>query len=153
MEIWKEIKGGKVSHKGRVFGKRKILTPVINNGYAYVMLKHNGKYKHYAIHRLVTEAFIPNPDNKPEVNHIDGDKSNNVVYNLEWCTGKENKIHAYNTGLSVRGERHTSSKLTTEDVLEIRKLKGLPLIELSERFGVTKMCISKIQNNKTWKHL
>ena len=75
MEIWKEIKGGKVSHKGRVFGKRKILTPVINNGYAYVMLKHNGKYKHYAIHRLVTEAFIPNPDNKPEVNHINANKA------------------------------------------------------------------------------
>lgn len=153
MEIWKEINGGKVSHKGNVFGIRKILTPVINDGYAYVMLKINGKFQHCAIHRLVAKAFIPNPENKPEVNHKDGVKFNNVVYNLEWSTDKENKIHAYNTGLSVRGERHTSSKLTNEDVLEIRRLKGLPLIQLSEKFGVTKMCISKIQNNKIWKHI
>ena len=128
--------------------KPKILIPVNIHGYYYV---HVG-YRE-AVHRLVAMAFIPNPENKPQVNHKDGVKSNNVVNNLEWCTSIDNNIHAYNTGLSVRGERHPSSKLIAEDIFEIRKLKGLPLIKLSEKFGVSKMCISKIQNNKMWKHI
>jgi len=163
MEIWKEINENyQVSNLGRIktterivsFGigyrkiKERILKPLKIHGYYYV---HVG-YRE-AVHRLVAKAFIPNPENLPQVNHKDGVKSNNVVYNLEWCSHLENAIHAYNTGLSVRGERHPSSKLIKEDILEIRKLQGQPLKELSERFGVTKMCISKIQNNKMWKHI
>jgi hypothetical protein len=63
--------------------------------YRCVSVTENGVQKHYSVHRLVANAFIPNPENKPQVNHIDGDPSNNCVDNLEWVTGKENVLHAY----------------------------------------------------------
>lgn len=68
-------------------------------GYWRVCLSDNGKTKFVAVHRLVATAFIPNPDNKPQINHIDGNKGNNCVWNLEWCTNGENQKHAYRTGL------------------------------------------------------
>ena len=71
------------------------------NGYLRVNLYKNGKGYAKKVHRLVASAFIPNIDNKPQVNHIDGDKTNNRASNLEWVTGKENINHAYNTGLHV----------------------------------------------------
>lgn len=69
-------------------------------GYTIVGLNKHNKYKLKKVHRLVAEAFIPNPENKSDVNHIDGDKSNNIVSNLEWVTRSENMKHAYDTGLS-----------------------------------------------------
>jgi hypothetical protein len=92
-----------VSNYGRVFSSfsesfRKIKHKP--NGYKAIDLCNNGKHKIYHIHRLVATYFIPNPENKPYVNHIDGNKANNNVSNLEWVTGSENMIHAINTGLS-----------------------------------------------------
>lgn len=78
----------------------KILKPTVNQGRAFVLLYKNGKAKRCSIHRLVAKAFIPNPDNKPEVNHIDGNPLNNHVSNLEWATRIENQRHAYATGLN-----------------------------------------------------
>ena len=69
------------------------------NGYRFYTLKSGSKYKKYSIHRLVAMSFIPNPEGKPEVNHIDGVKTNNHVSNLEWSTPRENIRHAYATGL------------------------------------------------------
>lgn len=66
-----------------------------NKGYLFVCAKENGRRKNLLIHRLVAEAFIPNPENKPEVNHIDGNPHNNRVDNLEWVTSSENRKHAY----------------------------------------------------------
>lgn len=68
-------------------------------GYVRVELWENGKGRKYLVHRLVAQAFIPNPERKPQVNHIDGDKSNNKISNLEWVTQSENQIHAYRCGL------------------------------------------------------
>lgn len=69
------------------------------NGYVYVYLCNNGVYKNVRLHKLVAKTFIPNPNNLPQVNHKDGNKLNNHVKNLEWCTASENIKHAYKLGL------------------------------------------------------
>lgn len=74
-------------------------------GYIKVSLSKDKKQKEYFVHRLIAEAFIPNPQHKDQVNHIDGNKDNNVVWNLEWVTSKENNIHAADTGLVKSGKR------------------------------------------------
>ena len=105
MEIWKEINGYEnylVSSEGRVFSKYKkgvIAQEETKYGYLNVTLYKNGNGKTRKVHRFVAEAFIDNPDNKPQVNHIDGNKKNNNVSNLEWVTAAENMKHACKTGL------------------------------------------------------
>ena len=69
------------------------------NGYFQVKLFKDGVRKYYIVHRLVAKTFVPNPDNKPEVNHIDGNKQNNHASNLEWVTSRENQLHAFQLGL------------------------------------------------------
>lgn len=94
MEIWNNISGFEeyqVSNLGRVKHKNKILKPRKNKGgYLSVALWSNKVRKDKLLHRLVAEAFIPNPDNKSEIDHINADKTNNRVENLRWCTRKEN---------------------------------------------------------------
>ncbi len=119
-EIWKDIiefenayqisslgnirsKERMVKSKGSSFSKRqaqKIIPTKMTNGYYKVSLKFNGNNVQKLIHRLVAIAFIPNLENKPQVNHIDGNKKNNCLSNLEWNTAKENLIHAAKNGLS-----------------------------------------------------
>lgn len=120
-EIWKPIKGYEglyeVSNLGNVKGlaktvrckdnalrtvRERVLKPQMNErGYLFVSLYKNKKCIHAKIHRLVAQAFIPNEEEKKCVNHIDGDKTNNVVTNLEWCTHSENMKHAFKNGLWV----------------------------------------------------
>ena len=98
-EIWRDIQGYKglyqISNKGRVkslkCGKERILKPGIDGyGYMFVCLYNDNARKYFKIHRLVTQAFVSNPENKPQVNHLDENKKNNCVDNLEWATAKEN---------------------------------------------------------------
>lgn len=104
-EIWKDIKGYEglyqVSNLGRVksLKKSKIITPKLIHSYFSVILYNKKNYKNFRIHRLVAQAFISNPNNYPQVNHIDGNKLNNVLENLEWCTQSHNMKEAYRIGL------------------------------------------------------
>ena len=116
-EEWQAVKGYEglyeVSNQGRVKSlprnttKGKILVAEKNHrGYYRVGLTKNNKQKHFSIHRLVAEVFIPNPQNKPQVNHIDGNKQNNSVENLEWVTHSENMKHATEMGLNPMVENN-----------------------------------------------
>lgn len=120
-ENWKDIKGYEglyqVSDRGRIkslnynhTGKEKLLTPVEVCSYMKVCLTKGKTQKQPSVHRLVAEAFIPNPDNLPEVNHKDEDKTNNQVENLEWCTSKYNVN--YGTAISRRTEKTRNGKLS-----------------------------------------
>lgn len=128
-------------------------------GYAYTILesgsrKKGGYRKHHLIHRLIAEAFLPNPENKPCVNHKDGDKSNNSLSNLEWATYSENTLHAYDNGLiiSLKGEKHNMAKLTNAQALEIRGSVG-SCKSVGAKYGVSAMIVSKIRRRELWAHL
>ncbi len=175
-ELWRSIKGYEgyyeVSNFGQVrsldrtlerknqstiFCKGKILKLHINKqGYYYTDLKKNGKRKKERINRLVAIAFIPNPKNKPQVNHINGIKTDNRAENLEWNTPKENISHAYDNGLRKTGEKHHNAKLTNEQVREIRKSyvygsKEFSQYALAKKYGVSQDIIKKIVHNKSYK--
>ena len=125
-----------------------------NKGYGRVELWKNNKGRKFRIHRLVAEAFIPNPLGKEQVNHIDGNKKNNCVSNLEWVTPKENIRHAIENNLSSikYGSKNLSSKLNEDDVLYIRENAGInkSVRELSEIYNVSTTTIYNIINYKKW---
>ena len=137
--------------------KGKILTPTLHKkGYYYVRLGSKGHQKHFYIHRLVATAFISNPDNKPQVNHINGNKADNNVCNLEWVTALENMAHAFNEGLGACGERQWQAKLYPDKVKEIRNLlseDNLSLKEICNIYGVNYRTIYNIKIGRTWKHV
>lgn len=130
MENWKDIVGFegryKISDKGRVLslkGNRKILTNIKSgenqNGYIKVSLSNNGIISQKNIHRLLAEHFIDNPFNKPQVNHIDGNKQNNKLDNLEWVTAQENSTHSYSMGLSKGISRYGEDNHRSKRVKQI----------------------------------
>lgn len=121
------------------------------NGYAFYSFKLNLKTKSERVHRLVATAFIPNPLNLPCVNHKDGNKQNNHVNNLEWCTISDNLFHAYRTGLKkhVTGELHGNATLLEKQVFEILK-DNRPQTTIALDYGVTPRAISSIKNGKLW---
>lgn len=133
--------------------RRKGIIKQQDNGTGYKrvnLFDKNGKTKKHYIHRLVAEAFIPNPDNLPEVNHIDCNKNNNSVDNLEWCNRKDNLNHSYENGLKRTCENHGCHKLTWDNVHDIRE-KKLSQKEYAKKYKVSQSTISAIQSNKLWK--
>lgn len=160
MEIWKPTPypDYDASNLGRVrslgSGVPVVLTPKTDRlGYLWLSLRINGKNKRCLVHRLVAETFMPNPDNKPEVNHINGDKADNRVENLEWCTHAENMRHAVNTGLIPQGADRVTAKFTNEQVRYIRdNPDNLTCTELAAKFGVANRTISAIQLGKTYRN-
>ena len=115
----------------------------------------NGTKRTFRLHRLVLMAFNPVPNMEElEVNHIDGDKLNNALSNLEWCTSSENQKHAFNLGLQKarRGQDSNFSKLSEADIVNIFKMRtqGLTQKEISEVIGCSRSNILYILNKKTW---
>lgn len=129
------------------------------NRYITVTLFNGVKWMSYLLHRLLAIEFIPNPQNLPEVNHIDGDKHNYNLSNLEWVTVSENRKHAYRIGLKtqVRGEKWVRSILTDEEVRIIKTVlvekKRGNAATLAKRFDVCAATISAIQRGVSWTHI
>jgi hypothetical protein len=166
-ETWKPVLGFEdryqVSDLGRVaFVKNGVRskprsTPPVGRGYPMVSFAKDGKVHNVRVHRLVALAFLAKPNGKCQVNHIDGDKANNAVSNLEWVSHRENSLHAVRLGLisHARGEKHVFSKLTDADVIEIRKLlasKVAPKV-IAARFGVARTTIYGIKSGIAWRHI
>lgn len=174
IEIWKDIEGfeGKyqVSNKGNVktlarivvnkgkhtyhrLRKEKILkNQKTTTGYWQVSLHKNvDKWKFHRIHRLVALHFIPNSENKPQVNHINGIKTDNRVENLEWVTNRENTMDAIRRGINFTHNNKITFK-DAEKIRELRKNKKLTFKELGEIYKINKATISHIINNRTWKY-
>ncbi len=133
-----------VSEDGNIFrnGKKR-KTQKNKKGYYQIALSNNGVRINISIHRVVAICFIPNTDNKPQVNHIDGNKLNNHYCNLEWVNNSENQIHAFNNGLK-------KTKLTKEQVLEIRNSKNKSSTELSNEYKVHRRTIERILKRQLW---
>lgn len=175
-EIWVPVvgwRGYSVSNMGRVRSEKREVTrsdrrkqPIpekmligdSSSGYIRIRLRTPSGSKRMSVHRLVAIHFIPNPENKRVVNHINGIRTDNRVTNLEWATNAENISHAYKTGLNVhlRGEDWHNSKLTEAKVKRIRRLyrTGEYTQEaLAGDFGVSRRCIGKVVSNNSWTHV
>lgn len=143
--------------KGEQLKRERLLSIFKRDGYGNVCLIKDGVEKRTGIHRLVAEVFIPNPENKPFVNHIDFNRSNNCVDNLEWVTQKENIAHSIRHNRHNCGERNGHAKHTEEMVKEIKYIhkRGIcTIIELMRIYNYTdSSSLYLIVNGKTWKHL
>lgn len=137
--------------------EEKILKLNPSNGYRTISLVKEKIKTTAMVHRLVGLAFIPNPDDKPFINHEDGDRSNNYYLNLSWSTNSENQLHSYNVlgNKAVRGEDNGASKLSSMAVHFIRNLyaTGISQNEIGSQFGVCQEAVRKIVYKKTWAHV
>lgn len=194
-EVWKDIPGHEgvyqASTLGRIKayskcinhfrgGKRKIAEKILKGhvnkrGYKIVTLHKDGELFSRKVHRLIAITHIPNPENKPEVNHMKNelgivDKTDNRVLVLEWSTSKENIQDSWKNGLSKYsekarkavseickkrvGSKNPVSKLTEKEVLEIRRIGGsISQSKIAEKYSINQQTVSKIINNKRWTHL
>lgn len=124
----------------------------------YLRTQFDGKTQ--TIHRVIAKAFLPQDETKSYVNHIDGNKKNNNVSNLEWCTFSENIKHAYDNNLIIKrkGEYNGRHILTLDDVIHIRKIYKAGDINngakpLSKKYGVAPQTISAVVSGQNWKYI
>lgn len=152
-----EINGnGEIKSLARNGTPCRVLKPSVgSNGYLKVSFRCFGKQYTKNVHRLLAENFIENPLNLPCVNHIDGDKLNNSLENLEWCSYSHNVKHAYDNGLTKPYLGSKGTGLTDNDVLKIVELKcgGETLRKIANDFNVSQSCVSDIVLGRTWSHL
>jgi hypothetical protein len=148
-----------VSDKGRIYSKKSkrfLLGNPSNQGYATVGIYKDGKCRFRSIHQLVMEAFVGPRPSKYETNHIDGNKLNNTLANLEYCTQSENAKHSFRLGLQKqpKGEKSCRSKLTDLQVREIRMEIVSPTMsrkELAKKYNICQQHISYIKHNPDYR--
>lgn len=158
-EEWRLIEGHTneyyISNLGRVEGPKGMRKNCVDkNGYYVIVIEK----QNYRINRLVATYFINNKNNLPVVNHLDGNKQNNIYTNLEWCTYSKNMKHAYDLGLKqpICGSKHVATKLNEEIVKAIRGVLDAGIssnLELAQIVGVKPSTIWCIKNRLTWKHI
>lgn len=129
-----------------------------STGYYMVSFSTKNKSKPFRVHRLLAMCFVPNPHNKPHINHIDGNKLNNSIDNLEWVTHKENMRHAFRTGLANNsGVKNGMSKLSEEQVVRIKFLLSegkLSQQKIAEQIGgISRSAVMNIKNRNQWRHI
>lgn len=157
----KKYKNCIVSEEGRFYsiftGKERVLQKIARYLYLNTGIGKDGKERIERAHRIVAMLYVPNPFNKPHVNHKDGNKYNNHANNLEWCTISENHRHAFSSGIRSPkvGEQCSYSVLTEKDVVEIRKLygSGVKISEISRSFNRPFTTISAVVHKRSWKHI
>ena len=166
-EIWRDIEGFEghyqISNYGRVKsfknGEVIIRKPHVDkDGYLQICFCDKSNHKWFKVHRLVAIAFIPNPENKETINHIDGCKMNNFVENLEWATRTENNQHAVRIGLMKSGSAHRDAQLTDEQVRCCRQVhisgdKEFGTNALARKFNVSRSAMYLLLNYKTYKNV
>lgn len=163
-EIWKDVidyeDEYEVSDLGNIRRKPKNLKQAVSpHGYNTLSLSKNGVCKTKLVHRVVAEAFLPNVDNKEQVNHMDCDKLNNNKENLEWMTPMENTLHAVDNDRQrdQNGENNNMSKLTEKDVLLIRDMlgDGVTAYKIHKEWypNLGLQTIYNIKQRKTWKQI
>jgi len=131
---------------------KKLKARIHPEGYLQVALMIDGKRYEKLVHRLVAEAFIDNPEKKPQINHKDGNKMNNQATNLEWATPSENGKHAYMTGLLTisYGEKNGRAKLT-DDIVKSIFISKEKTRNLATEYRVSESTINKIRSGEIWK--
>lgn len=160
-EVFKKYFDYIVSNNGKVVSlKRKkqvLMKQCVNHkGYYFLSLYINNKKIHFFVHRLVAIVFIPNLENKKQINHKNGNKKDNRVENLEWSTGQENMQHAFKNGLikGNKGEKNGRSKIKEKTALKIKKmLETKSNTEIKKELGVSIGTIIGIKSGNTWKHI
>lgn len=127
-----------------------------NKGYKSIVIKTKYKVHHISIHRAVAIAFLENTDNFSEVDHIDGNKSNNNVNNLQWISRLKNMQKAWNDGSikKLSGEDCSNAKLSYQEVTEIKKLRhsGMKINDIAKKYSMNRSSISSILKGKSWPH-
>lgn len=152
-----------ITSHGRVYSyasRKWLKMSVDNHGYYVVNFTlANSKQRHYKPHRLVLESFVPRVKGRNIANHIDGNKLNNNMNNLEWATFSDNLKHAYDTGLrkpvDLKGSKNPAATITEQQARAIKKrlAKGERQIDIARHFDISKSIISRIATGKTWSHI
>lgn len=147
----------KVDKEGNVYNPKgvKIVASKHKRGYMYIKVNIGGTIKTTKVHRLVAMTYIPNPDNLPQVNHIDGDKGNNNVENLEWAENLYNSRHAVDVlGIGI-GSTHSQVKYPEELIRQICEMlqDGYRNCDIVSELGVNKDLVARIRNGKNWPHV
>lgn len=149
-----------ISEDGRVLNKQYMRElkgySSLTTGYIYITLRKGGQTFKHPLHRLLALQFIPNPEGKPMVNHRDGCKLNNSLYNLEWVTNQENVQHAYDIGVNQKMADRWNNKNPVEKIFQTCELLEEGLLnmkEISELTGVSHATVKEIKYRKNWKDI
>ncbi len=173
-ELWKPVSGYEGCYEVSSLGRVRSLTRHVNHvngtcpkygkilsqspntkGYLLVGLCVEGEQKTKTVHKLVALAFLVNPDDLPEVNHKDGNKSNNSDSNLEWSSGEDNIKHATRNGLRAKGKSLPSTKLSESDIpiIRLRIANGESFSKIGKSYGINHKAIIAIHTGRSWSYV